>query len=185
MKAITAIFMVVLIAFGGFGAAAAMPEDVEYMATPQERAQVYLAEYFESRAALDRAVEAGQVTAYQAITRITALHYQTQAKIDNYVKLYEILSEQNWSTDDAIVLVGNSSWTGRTGVAMGTEDGFVVVPYMQRQVDAKVAELEATEGIKTIEVEIVVTREMHTYPGGPVFYVYHFEVTWDIYEELY
>ena len=185
-KMFTAIFVVVLIAVGGVGISVAMPEDVEYMVTPQERAQVYLAEYFESRAALDRAVEAGQITAYQAITRITALHHKTQAKIDNYVKLYEILSEQIWSTDEGLVDVGNSSiWIGRTGISVGYDEVVVVVPYMQRQVDNKVAELETNEANKNIDVEIVIERIMYTYPGGPIFILYHFEVTYDIYEYLY
>ena len=183
---LTAIFVVVLIGFGGIGLTVAMPEDIEYMKTPDERAAEFTADIAEVKEDLYRAYVAGQISKYAMVTYTDALSFKLDAQIAKYTRMYNLLNEQIWSTDDGLVDVGNSSiWTGRTGISRGFDETVVVAPYMQRQVDNKVAELEEDKCNKDIKVEIVVTRTFYTYPGGPIFKLYHFEVTWDIYEYLY
>lgn len=183
---LTVVFIVALIAFGGVGIGVAMPEDIEYMKTPDERAVDFTADMAEVKQDLYKAYLAGQISKYALVTYVDALPFKLEARIEKYTRMYNKLNEQIWSTDEGLVDVGNSSvWIGRTGISRSFDETVVVVSYMQRQVDNKVAELKTNDANKSIEVSIVVTRTFYTYPGGPIFKLYHFEVTWDIYEELY
>ena len=180
---LTAIFIAALIAVGGIGFGAAMPEDLVGYDTPSERAWAYSVS-LEARLNAVDSITGGQYFVGSTIAYKEFWYYHYSDMLVKYTKMYNRIYITELTTDTNFGSVGNSSWTGRTGVNINAGD-LIVVPYMQRQVDNKVAELESTEGVENIQVEIVIERVMTTYPGGPIVRLYHFEVTWDIYSTLY
>jgi hypothetical protein len=177
---IIAILMVALV--GLTGAATALPEDLVGWDTPSERAYIYADELI----AFENKLVGYGLNSMVVSQRMEIMYYRYSDKLAKYTRMYNYINVTELTTDDGLVDTGNSSiWIGRTGISRGFDEVVVVVPYMQRQVDNKVAELEENECNKNIDTTIVITRIMYTCPGGPIFMLYHFEVTWDIYEELY
>ena len=178
--ALTAIFLLVA-SMGAVLPSMAMPEDLVGWSTVGEKAYEYQGRIDKMEADMLRQ----GLNSMQVSQRMDVLYDRYQAKIEKYDRVFNYIMVTELTTDEGLVATGNSSiWIGRTGANINAGD-LVVVPYMQRQVDNKVAELEGDETNKNIQVSIVIERVMYTYPGGPIVRLYHFEVTWDIYEELY
>jgi len=178
--ALTAIFVLVA-SMVGVGSITAMPEDLAGWRTPSEQAWYY----GHKLTALEDSMAAQGLNEMQVSQRMDVLKYRYQAKLAKYTRTFNYINVTQLTTDEGLVDVGNSSiWVGRRGVNINAGD-LVVVPYMQRQVDNKVSDLELDPANKNIEVSIVIERVIYTYPGGPIIRLYHFEVTWDIFEEMY
>ena len=151
MKKLVAVFTVMLIVIGGFGIAAAMPDDIVEFETPEERAIALDLELTGVKQSIDKAYKAGQISIGAKLTLIDSAERDTAQDLKDYTKMYyQVYDNENVLTGNDDVnweKKGSELWVGRTGISRGYDETIVVVPYMQRQVDNKVAELTGNETI--------------------------------------
>ena len=105
---LVAIFAVVMIVFGGFWfLGAAMPEDIEYMATVEERTAELNDKLADGKQMLYNAYVAGQISRYQLMFMVEHIETVWAKEIVEYEKMYNYLNETVWTTDDEYYCSGS------------------------------------------------------------------------------